>query len=72
LALVEAILAAFDAVPITEPVARIHADIWTQLSTRGSVIGNQVLWLAATVISNGLLWQRGTRATSSRPGFARS
>jgi tRNA(fMet)-specific endonuclease VapC len=52
-AVVEAILAAFDAVPITEPVARIHADIWARLSARGSVIGNHDLWVAATALTHG-------------------
>ena len=52
-AVVEAILAAFDAIPITEPVARIHAEIWTRLAARGSVIGNHDLWIAATALSHG-------------------
>jgi len=50
---VEAILTAFDAIPITEPVARIHADVWAQLSARGSIIGNHDLWIAATALSYG-------------------
>ena len=37
-AVVETILAAFEAVPITEPVARIHAEIWARFSARGSVV----------------------------------
>lgn len=52
-AFVEAILAAFDAIPITEPVARIHAEIWARLSARGSLIGSHDLWIAATALSNG-------------------
>ena len=52
-AVVEAILAAFDAIPITEPVARIHAEIWARLAGRGSVIGNHDLWIAATALSHG-------------------
>ncbi len=52
-AVVEAILAAFDAIPITERVARIHADIWAQLSARGSIVGNHDLWIAATALSHG-------------------
>ena len=52
-AVVEAILAAFDAIPITEPVARIHAEIWARLSARASVIGNHDLWIAATALSYG-------------------
>jgi len=52
-AVVETILAAFDAIPVTEPVARIHAEIWARLSARGSVIGNHDLWIAATAVSHG-------------------
>ena len=52
-AVVEAILAVFDAIPITEPVARIHAEIWARLAARGSVIGNHDLWIAATALSHG-------------------
>jgi tRNA(fMet)-specific endonuclease VapC len=52
-AVVEAILAAFDAIPVTEPVARIHAEIWARLSARGSVIGNHDLWIAATALTHG-------------------
>jgi len=53
-AVVEGILAAFDAIPITEPVARIHAEIWAQLSARSSIIGNHDLWIAATALTHGL------------------
>lgn len=52
-AFVEHLLAAFDAVPITEQVARIHAETWASLAARGSVIGAHDLWIAATALAHG-------------------
>jgi len=53
-AFVEHILAGFQAIPITEPVARVHADIWSDLAVRGQQIGAHELWIAATALANGL------------------
>lgn len=53
-AFVEHLLAGLQAIPITEPVARIHADIWSQLADRGEPIGAHDLWIAATAIAHGL------------------
>jgi tRNA(fMet)-specific endonuclease VapC len=52
-AFVEHILAALDPVPITEPVARVHADIWAGLQQRGTMIGAHDLWIAATALAHG-------------------
>jgi tRNA(fMet)-specific endonuclease VapC len=52
-AFVEHVLAAFDAVPITEQVARIHAEAWASLADRGTVIGVHDLWIAATALAFG-------------------
>lgn len=69
-AVVEAILAEFEALPITEPVARVHADIWAWLSARGSVIGNHDLWIAATALSHGLgVATRDARDFTRIPGL---
>ncbi|HEU0318130.1 MAG TPA: PIN domain-containing protein, partial [Solirubrobacteraceae bacterium] len=38
-AFVEHLLAGLRAIPISEPVARIHADIWSELAARGESIG---------------------------------
>jgi tRNA(fMet)-specific endonuclease VapC len=40
-------------VPITEPVARIHAEVWAALAARGDVIGSHDLWIAATALTHG-------------------
>ena len=53
-AFVEHLLAGLQAIPITEPVARIHADIWSGLTDRGEPIGAHDLWIAATAIAHGL------------------
>ena len=53
-AFVEHLLGDLEAIPITEPVARIHADIWADLAERGTVIGAHDLWIAATGLAHGL------------------
>ena len=52
-AFVEHLLGQLDAVPITEPVARVHAEVWALLARRGTVIGSHDLWIAATAIAHG-------------------
>jgi len=65
-AFVEHLLAGFQAIPITESVARVHADIWSGLAGRGQLIGAHDLWIAATAVANGL-----TPATHNNTHFAR-
>jgi len=50
-AAVEQILATFEAVPITEPVARVHADAWAQLLARGEAVAAHDLWIGATALA---------------------
>ena len=52
-AFVEHLLAGLDALPITEPVARVHADIWADLARRGALIGAHDMWIAATAVAHG-------------------
>jgi len=52
-AFVEHLLSQLEPVPITEPVARVHAEIWAALAARGDVIGSHDLWIAATAIAHG-------------------
>jgi len=47
------LLAQLDAVPITEPVARVHAEVWALLAGRADVIGSHDLWIAATALAHG-------------------
>jgi tRNA(fMet)-specific endonuclease VapC len=65
-AFVEHLLAGLQAIPITEAVARVHADIWSGLAERGELIGAHDLWIAATAIANGL-----TVASHNNTHFAR-
>lgn len=53
-AFVEHVLAGIQAIPITESVARVHADIWADLSSRGQPIGAHDLWIAATALAHDL------------------
>jgi tRNA(fMet)-specific endonuclease VapC len=53
-AFVEHILSGFEPVPITEPVARVHAEVWADLAGRGATIGAHDLWIAATGLAHGL------------------
>src|SRR4051812_26194669 len=43
-AFVEHLLAGMRALEITEPIARVHADLWAQLAAEGQVIGAHDLW----------------------------
>ena len=52
-AFVEQVLAGLQAVPITEPVARVHSALWASLAERGEIIGAHDLWIAATAIAHG-------------------
>jgi tRNA(fMet)-specific endonuclease VapC len=53
-AFVEHLLAGLRAIPITEPVARVHAQLWADLADRGQVIGAHDLWIGATAVAHGL------------------
>jgi tRNA(fMet)-specific endonuclease VapC len=69
-AFVEHLLAGLQAIPITEPVARVHAEIWAQLAERGQSIGAHDLWIAATAIAHGLALATGNATEFRRvPGL---
>lgn len=53
-AFVEHVLAGLQAIPITAPVARVHADVWADLSERREPIGAHDLWIAATALAHDL------------------
>jgi tRNA(fMet)-specific endonuclease VapC len=54
LSVVEHVLDAVPAVPISTPVARVHAAIHAELAARGDTIGAHDLWIAATALAHGL------------------
>ena len=69
-AFVEYLLAGLQAIPITEAVARVHADIWADVATRGEPIGAHDLWIAATAIAHGLGVATGNASDFERvPGL---
>ena len=53
LAFVEHVLAGLEPLPITESVARVHAEVWAQLSRRGQMVPAHDLWIAATALAHG-------------------
>jgi len=52
-AFVEAILDRLPVLPIDLAVARVHADLWSRLTKKGSMIGLHDSWLAATCLVHG-------------------
>jgi tRNA(fMet)-specific endonuclease VapC len=42
-----------EAIPITAPVARVHAEIGARLAGSGKAIGLHDLWIAATALTYG-------------------
>lgn len=65
-AVVEALLAAIEQLPITSRIARMHAQIWANLQAEGKIIGAHDLWIAATALAHGL-----TLATANTGEFER-
>lgn len=51
-AFVDGLLTRLEAIPITESVARVHADLWAVLRQRGEMIGAHDLWIAATAVAH--------------------
>lgn len=69
-AFVEHVLSGLDPLPITEPVARVHAEVWADLSRRGAAIGAHDLWIGATALAHGLaLATRNARDFARIPGL---
>jgi tRNA(fMet)-specific endonuclease VapC len=65
-AFVERLLAGIQPVPVTEQIARVHADIWARLEASGNTIGAHDLWIAATALGHGM-----RLATTNRREFER-
>ena len=67
---VEALLAGAEAVPITTPVARVHAEVWASLAEQGTPIGQHDLWIGATALTHGFGVVTGNRRDFARvPGL---
>ncbi len=52
-AFVEDILLKFPILPIDLPIARMHAELWAELSSTGKLIGSHDLWIAASCLACG-------------------
>jgi tRNA(fMet)-specific endonuclease VapC len=69
-AFVEHLLSGLQAIPVTEPVARMHADVWAQLAQAGRIIGAHDLWIGATALAHGLgVATRNTEDFERIPGL---
>jgi predicted nucleic acid-binding protein len=69
-AFVEHMLAGFEPLPITEAVARVHAEVWADLERRGDSVGAHDLWIAATALTHGFGVATGNRRDFGRiPGL---
>jgi tRNA(fMet)-specific endonuclease VapC len=67
---VEALLAGVEAVPVTTPVARVHAEVWASLAQQGTLIGQHDLWIGATALTHGLgVVTRNERDFAHVPGL---
>jgi predicted nucleic acid-binding protein len=60
------VIAGTEAIPITEPVARLHAELGAQLADSGTPIGLHDLWIGATALVYGF----GV-ATQNKSDFSR-
>lgn len=69
-AFVEHVLAGLEALPVTEPVARVHAEVWAGLAARGVLVGAHDLWIAATALAHGFgVATKDERAFARVPGL---
>jgi tRNA(fMet)-specific endonuclease VapC len=67
---VEALLGSAEAVPITTPVARVHAEVWASLAEQGALIGQHDLWIGSTALTHGLgVVTRNERDFARVPGL---
>lgn len=70
LAFVEAILASIPILEIDLATARCHAQLWSDLSKRGKMIGVHDSWIAATCLAHGLKLVTGNEREFKRvPGL---
>jgi tRNA(fMet)-specific endonuclease VapC len=52
-AFVGALLTSIPVLPVDLDVARVHARVWSDLRSRGELIGAHDLWIAATALRHG-------------------
>lgn len=70
LAFAEHLLASLSVVPISTPVARLHAEIHAELSAAGRQVGAHDLWIAATALAHGFgVVTRNSRDFTNIPGL---
>ena len=69
-AFVEGILEKFIILPIDAATARLHAQLWAELESKGAMIGPHDSWLAAACLSHGhILATANVREFARVPGL---
>lgn len=58
-AFVESILDRFPILPVDLTTARLHAELWAKMESKGMSVGAHDSWLAATCITHGLHFATG-------------
>jgi predicted nucleic acid-binding protein len=58
-AFVESILDRFPILPVDLTTARLHAELWAKMESKGISVGAHDSWLAATCIAHGLHFATG-------------
>jgi predicted nucleic acid-binding protein len=67
---VERILALFDALPITEEIARVHAEVGAELAADGTPIATNDLWIGCTaLVHDAAVATRDQRSFGRIPGL---
>lgn len=67
---VERLLAALDALPITEEVARVHAEIGAELVADGTPVATNDLWIGCTaLVHDAAVATRDRRSFERVPGL---
>jgi len=54
-AFVEGIIDAFPLLVVDLPTARVHSELWAELTRQGRMIGAHDLWIAAAAVAHGLV-----------------
>jgi len=67
---VDEILDQFNVVDITERVAQVHAEVWSELERAGAIVGDHDMWIGATALTHGLgVITRNARDFARIPGL---
>lgn len=67
---VDEVLDQFNVIEITERVAHVHAEVWSELERHGTTVGDHDLWIGATALTHGFgVMTRNARDFERIPGL---